>query len=89
MIMFPLVFQIYKSEEEDPIESVYEIEDEVHSDPNPNPVPTPNPRPKWAKKVFEVAGNMTGEPYDMRRTRYQFQKNNLALCQANSLPLER
>ena len=76
-------------EVEDPVESIYEIEDEVHSDPNPNPVPTPNPRPKWADKFIEVAGNMTGDPSDMRRTRYQFQKENLALCQANSLPSER
>ena len=78
-----------ESEAECPVESIYEIEDEVHSDPNPNPVPTPNPRPKWADKFIEVAGNMTGDPSDMRRTRYQFQKESLALCQANSLPSER
>ena len=35
-----------ESKAEDPIESIYEIEDEVHSDPDLNPVPTPNPRPK-------------------------------------------
>ena len=75
-----------ESEVEDPIESVYEIEDEFHNDPYPNPIPTPNPRPKWAQKVIEVAGNMTREPSDMRRTRSHFQKENLPLCQANSLP---
>ena len=32
---------------EDPVESTYEIEDEVHNDPDPDPVPIPNPRPKW------------------------------------------
>ena len=37
-----------KSEAEDPVESIYEIEDEVHSDLDLNIVPTPNPRPKWA-----------------------------------------
>ena len=32
---------------------------------------------------------MTGNPYDTKRTRNQFQKENLALCHANSLPSER
>ena len=65
---------------EDLVELVYEIEDEVHSDPNPNLGPTPNPRPKWEQKVIEAVGNMIGEPSDMRRTRSYFQKENLALC---------
>ena len=78
-----------ESEAKDSVESVDEIEDEVHSDPDPNPVLTPNPRPKWAQKVIEVAGNMTGDPSDMKRTRNQLQKENLALCQASSLPSER
>ena len=33
-----------ESKLEDPVESVYEIEDEVHSDTDPNLVPTPNCR---------------------------------------------
>ena len=52
-------------------------------------VPTPNSRSKWAQKVIEETRRMTGEESDMRRTRSQFQKDNLALCQANSLPSER
>ena len=63
-----------KFEEEDLFELAYEIEDEVHSDPYPNQDPTPNPRPKWAQKVIEAAGNMTGDPSDMRRIRSKFQK---------------
>ena len=55
----------YKTEEH--VESIYEIEDEVHNDPDL--VPTPNPRPKWEQKVIEVAGNMTGDPSNTRRTR--------------------
>ena len=56
-----------KSEAEDQVESVYGIEDEVHSDLDPNP--TLNPMIKWAQKVIEAIGNMTRESYDMRRTR--------------------
>ena len=63
-----------ESEENEKVESFYEIEDEVHSDPDLNLVPTPNPRPKWAQKATEEARNMTGEPFDIRRTRSQFQK---------------
>ena len=57
-----------------------EIEDEVHSDLDPNLVPTPNPRPKRAQKVIGAVGNMIGEPSNIRRTRSQFQKENLVLC---------
>ena len=71
------------------VESVYGIEDELQSNPDPNPVPTPNSKPKWAQKVIEVVGNMTGESSDKRRTRYRFQNEILALCQANPLLLER
>ena len=77
---------ISQSKAEDSIESVYEIEDEVHSDPDPNPSPTPNPKSKWAQKVFGASGKMTRNPSDIKRKRNQFQKENLALCQASSLP---
>ena len=77
-----------KSKSEDPVESIYEIKDEVHSDLDLNLVPTPNPRPKWAQKVIEAVGNMSQEPSNMRRTRSLFQKENIALCQANPLPSE-
>ena len=79
----------YEYEAGDPVESVYEIGDGFHSDLDPNLVSTPNPRPKWAQKIIEVTRNMTRESSDMRRTRSQFQKECLALCQANSLPSER
>ena len=57
-------------EAEDQVESVYAIEDEVQLDPDPDIVYTPNPRPKWAQKVIEAAGNMTGESSNIRRTQY-------------------
>ena len=75
-----------KSEVQDSNESIDEMKDEFHKDPYPNTTPTPNPRPKWAHKVIEAAVNLSGDPSDMRRTRSQFQKENLALCQASSLP---
>ena len=71
------------------VEPVLGIEDEVQSDLYLDPIPTPNTRPKWAQKVIEAAGNMTGGSSDMRRTRSQFQKEILALCQVNSLLLDR
>ena len=72
-------------EAEDPVESVYGIEDEVHSDRDPDRVRTPNPRPKWDQKVIEETRNNIGESYDMRRTRSQFKKEILVLFQENSL----
>ena len=72
-----------KSKAQDQVESVYGIEDEVQSDLYL--VPTPNPRPKWAQKVIEATMNMTGDSSDMKRTRSQFQKESLVLCQENSI----
>ena len=67
-------------EVEDLVESIDEIEDEVHSDPDPNPIPTPNPRPKWEQNFIDAIGNMTRDPSEIRRTRSLFQKENLVLC---------
>ena len=54
-----------------------------------DPTPNPNPRPKWDKKLIEVVGNIAGDPYVQRRTRYQYQYENLALCHIDPLILER
>ena len=78
-----------KSKAEDLVELVYEIEDEVQSDPDPNPVPTPNPKPKWEQNVIGAAGKMIGNPSDIKMTKNQFQKENLALCPTSSLPSDR
>ena len=80
---------VLESKAEDLVVSVYEIEDEVHSDLDPNPIPTPNPKSKWSQKIIGAVGKMTGNPSNIKRTRNQFQKENLALCQASSLPSER
>ena len=63
-----------ESEAEDKVESLHGIKDEVHSDLDPDRVPNPNRRHKWAQKVIEAAGNMTGESSDMRRKRSHFKK---------------
>ena len=55
----------------------------------PEPTLAPNPRPKWAEKLIEAAGNNVGDPSDQRRTRSQFQDENLALCHTYPLLLER
>ena len=81
---FAISTSISESEAGDSLVLFYEIE--VQGDSYPNPVPTPNPRPKRAQKVIGAAGKMTGNPSDTKRTRNQFQKENLALCHVNSLP---
>ena len=43
----------------------------------PEPTLAPNPRPKWAQKLIEVARNIVGDPSNRRRTRSQFQDENL------------
>ena len=68
---------ILESEIEDSVVSFYEIE--FHNYSYPNPVPTPNPKPNWAQKVTGEAGKMNGNPSDIKRTRNQFQKENLAV----------
>ena len=49
----------------------------------------PNPRSKWDQKLIEVVGNNVGDPIDRRRTRSQFQDENLALSYTDPLLLER
>ena len=41
--------------------------DDLIADPN---IPT---RPKWAEKTIHVAGELAGNPSDIRRTRSQFE----------------
>ena len=67
--VFYIDFSYLESEEEDQVESVFEIEDEVQLDLDTDKVPTPNPNPKWAQKFIEAARNMIGYSSEKRRTR--------------------
>ena len=75
-------------EDEDQVESDIDIKDAFETSWYRDPISTSYPRPKWANKLFEVVGNMGGDSSRKRRTKYQFQDENLALCNTNPLLIE-
>ena len=76
-------------EDEDQVESDIDIKDEFNTSLDRDPISTSYPRPKWANKVFEVVGNMVGDSSRKRRTKYEFQYENLTLCHTYPLVIER
>ena len=42
-------------------------------------------RPKWAQKTLQSAGELVGDPTDLRRTRYQFEGAPHVLTATNPL----
>ena len=62
-----------------------DVENEDQADPYPYLALVTNPRPKWAKKLIEDVGNIVEDPSNQRRTRSQFQYDNLALMHTDPL----
>ena len=74
-----------KIEDEELVESDLNVENEDQTDPYPNIAHSLNPRSKWAKKFIKYIGNIVGDPSDQRRTRSQYQDENIALCHIDPL----
>ena len=58
---------------------IFDVDDEPQEYPYLDPTLAPNQRPKWAQNLIEETRNSVGDPDDRRRTRSQYQDENLAL----------
>jgi hypothetical protein len=53
---------------------------------HPDVVAEPEQRPKWAQTTLQDAGDLVGDPYDTRRTRYDFKEPPISLTATEPLP---
>ena len=75
------VLQVSDSDEEYHIQHdpIIETESQEILDPNPVPIPNQKPKPRRDQKLRNEARSGAGDPKDIRRTRSQYQNENVSL----------
>ena len=81
---------VSNSNKQDQVQHDVVIEAEPHEilDLDPTPIPNQIPKPRWAQNIIDAVGDGAGNPEDRRRTRSQYQNEDVALSLTDSLPTD-